>query len=404
MTIHPIQRAILAGACGLGAVGVHAQALSWEPSAAFSGFGTVAYTQTDTRLALYAAPGQPSGATTEGSFGVDSKVGLQVNAKANSVFSATVQAISQRNGKGNFKPQLDWAFAKAQVMPELSLRVGRMGSPLFAVSDFRNIGYANLWVRPPVDVYGQVAFSHFDGADVNWQSSIGSVAVTAQALFGNTNYVSNGTRVHVRKQAGVNITAEFESGITLRFGRLQAKLTADNAALTHLVAVLGATPYAAVGNEISAQDKDASFTGVGLAYDRGNWVGGVEYTKRRVSSYVDSTTGWATTLGYRIDKFTPYAVVSKLKRDSTNVNDTIPTGVPQLAPLRAAVEGLVANAYTAQKTDALGLRWDAYKNLDVKAQIDHITPASGSRGFFNSPKPGFGAAVNVYTVAVDFVF
>ncbi len=404
MTFTPLHRAVLAGACGFGAAGAQAQALSWDPAVAFSGFGTVAYTQTDTKLSLYAAPGEASGVTTEGSFGVDSKLGMQVNAKANAMFSATVQAISERTGKGNFKPTLDWAFVKAQVMPELSVRAGRMGAPLFAVSDFRNIGYSNLWVRPPIDVYGQVAFSHFDGADVTWQSSIGSTALTAQLLYGNTDYNNNGTAIHVRKQVGLNVTAEFEAGVTLRIGRVQGKLTADSASLAHLVGVLETTPYASVGEEISATDKDASFTGVGLAYDRGNWVGGVEYTKRKLSLYAASTTGWATTLGYRIDKFTPYAVVSQLKRDSTNVNDTIPAGVPQLAPLRAGVEGLITNSNIAQKTDALGLRWDAWKNLDVKAQIDHITPASGARGLFNSPKPGFGAAVNVYTVAVDFVF
>ena len=404
MTFTPFHRAVVAGACGLGAVGVHAQAASWDPAVAFSGFGTAAYTQTDTKLAQYAAPGEASGATTDGSFGVDSKLGLQVNAKANAVFSATVQAISERNGKGNFKPTLDWAFVKAQVTPEFALRAGRMGAPLFAVSDFRNIGYSNLWVRPPLDVYGQVGFSHFDGGDATWQSTLGSATLTAQAFVGHTDYNNGGTPVHVLKQRGVNVTAEFEDGITLRFGRVQGQLAADSPTLAHLVTLLRSTPYAPVGDEISAEPKGASFTGVGLGYDRGNWVGSAEYTKRKLHTYAASTTGWAATLGYRIGKFTPYGTVSRLRRDSSNVDDTIPTGVPQLAPLRAAVEGLVANSNISQKTQALGLRWDAWKNIDVKAQVDHITPDSGARGLFNNPKPGFGGAVNVYTVAVDFVF
>lgn len=404
MKITPVHRAILAGACSLGAAGLHAQALSFDPSATFSGFGTVAYTQTDTHLGLYAAPGEASGASTDGTFGVDSKLGLQVNGKLNSVFSGTVQAISERTGAGNFKPQIDWAFAKAQITPELAVRAGRMGAPMFAVSDFRNVGYSNVWVRPPIDVYGQVAFSHFDGADATWQQSVGSTTLTAQVLYGHTDYNSNGTPIHVSKQIGFNATAEFDNGITLRIGRVQGKITADSASLTHLVNVLGATPYAAVGEELSAQDKDASFSGVGLAYDHDDWLASVEYTKRKLSLYAASTTGWDATLGYRVGKFTPYAVVSQLKRDSTNVDDTIPANVPQLAPLRAGVEGLLASADIAQKTDALGLRWDAYKNLDVKVQVDHITPATGAKGLFNNVKPGFGAAVNVYTVAVDFVF
>jgi len=404
MKITPVRRAILAGACSLGAAGLHAQALSFDPSATFSGFGTVAYTQTDTHLGLYAAPGEAGGASTDGTLGVDSKLGLQVNGKLNAVFSGTVQAISERTGAGNFKPQIDWAFAKAQVTPELALRAGRMGAPMFAVSDFRNVGYANVWVRPPIDVYGQVAFSHFDGADATWQQSVGSTTLTAQVLYGHTDYDNNGTPIHVSRQVGFNATAEFDNGITLRIGRVQGKLTADSASLTHLVDVLAATPYAAVGEELSAQDKDASFTGIGLAYDHDDWLASAEYTKRKLSLYAASTTGWDATLGYRVGKFTPYAVVSQLRRDSTNVDDTIPANVPQLAPLRAGVEGLIASADIAQKTDALGLRWDAYKNLDVKVQVDHITPAAGARGLFNNVQPGFGAAVNVYTVALDFVF
>ncbi len=404
MTFTPLHRAIVGGSAVLVAAGAQAQAASWDPSFAFSGFGTAAYTQTDTHDALYAAPGEASGASTDGSFGVDSKLGLQANAKANRIFSATVQAISERNGKGNFKPALDWAFVKAQFTPEFSVRAGRMGAPLFAVSDFRNIGYSNVWVRPPLDVYGQVGFSHFDGGDVTWQSTLGSATVTAQAYAGHTDYNSGGTPVHVSKQRGFNLTAELDDGITLRVGRVQGKLSADSASLAHLVAVLRTTPFASVGDEISAEPKDASFTGVGLGYDQGSWLGSVEYTKRKLNTYAASTMGWAATLGYRIDKFTPYGTVSRLRRDSTNVNDTIPTGVPQVAPLRAAVEGLIANSDIAQKTQALGLRWDAWKNLDVKAQVDHITPDAGARGLFNSPKPGFSGAVNVYTVAVDFVF
>jgi hypothetical protein len=404
MNLSPVQAAVVAATCALTGANAQAQATSWDPSWAFSGFGTAGYVQTSTDLGLFAGPAQPSGAGKEGTFGVDSKIGGQVNAKANSVFSGTVQVLSQRNGDGNFKPSVDWAFAKAQVTPELAVRVGRIGAPLFAVSDFRNVGYSNLWVRTPLDVYGQVGFSHFDGADAMYQASMAGVALTTQVLYGNTQTVNGGSPVHIRHQAALNFTAEFDDGITLRVGRLQAKLSVDNAALTHLVSVIESTPFAAVGQEVSATDKAASFTGVGLAIDHDNWVGSVEYTKRKTSSYVSSTTGWAATGGYRVGKFTPFAVVSRLKVDSSNVDNTIPASVPQVAPLAAAVKGLIASQDVAQKTVSAGLRWDAWKNTDVKAQYDRVTP-DGDRGLFNNTKPGFGsAAVNVYSIAVDFVF
>ena len=400
MKLNPLLAAGLAAACGL----AHADATSWDPSASLSGFGTIGYVETDTNAGLFAGPGQEGGASKEGTFGVDSKLGAQINAKANSVFSATVQAISQRNGNGNFKPAVEWAFVKAQITPGLSVRGGRIGAPLFMVSDFRSIGYSNLWLRTPPDVYGQVAFAHFDGGDAIYQDTLGSATVTGQVYYGHTNSVSDGTPIHVKKETGVNLTVELDNGLTFRAGRVQGKLTADSAALTQLVGILAQTPFAAVGQQASVDSKDASFTGVGVGYDQGNWIANLEYTKRKTSSYVSSTTGWAATLGYRVGKFTPYGVVSQLKVDSSNVDNTIPTSIPQLAPLAAAINGLIANQNLAEKTDSIGLRWDAWKNVDVKAQYDHIEVTSGARGLFNRVTGTMPSTVNVYSVAVDFVF
>ena len=75
-----------------------------------------------------------------------------------------------------------------------------------------------------------------------------------------------------------------------------------------------------------------------------------------------------------------------------------------MAALKPTVDGLTASQNPAQDTVALGVRWDAYKSLDVKLQYDHVKPAAGSRGFFNNTKAGFTGPVSVYSVAVDFVF
>jgi hypothetical protein len=403
MKLNPILAAALAGACGLASSAAHADALSWQPSYAFSGFGTIGYVQTNTDLAQFVSPGQSAGASKDGSFNPDSKIGGQVNAKANNVFSATVQAVSKYNSAGNWKPTIEWAFLKAQVTPELAVRAGRIGLPFYMVSDYLNVNYSNLWVRPPLDVYGQVSFSHFDGADAIYQTSLGSTTLTGQVFYGETNTPAP-VRIHSHQQMGLNLTAEFDNGITLRLGRAQGKITVDSTSLDGLIGILSQTPFASVGDELSVTKKSASFTGAGISYDHENFVGSAEFTKRKTESYISSTTGWSMTGGYRLGKFTPYAVVSKLKVDSSNVNDTIPVGVPQLAALRAGVEGLLAGQNLAQKTDSIGVRWDAYKNVAVKAQYDHIKP-DGGPGLFEKVQAGFGtSAVSAYSVSVDFVF
>ena len=90
--------------------------------------------RTSTDDAQYALFGQVRGADKDASAEVDTKLGVQVGAKFNSTFSATVQVLTKSNGKGNFMPGVEWAFVKAQVTPGLALRAGRMGAPFFAVS------------------------------------------------------------------------------------------------------------------------------------------------------------------------------------------------------------------------------------------------------------------------------
>lgn len=372
----------------------------------FSGFGTVGLVGTNNSDADFVIPGQPRGATKSISGEVSSKLGLQVSGKFNSMFSATAQLLTKQTGDGNFTPELEWGFVKAQLMPSLALRVGRMGAPFFAVSDFRDVGYANTWLRPPQDVYGQVPLSHFDGADLFWQTNAGPATVNVQLYGGKSKSVFEHTDIDFSDLYGFNATAEFDNGLTLRVGHVETKLTVKSVALGQLVGLLRMTPFASVGNQLDATDKSGTFSGVGLSYDSGNLLAMVEYTKRKTDSYVPSTTGWYGTLGYRFGKFTPYVTVSELKQDSSNVNNTIPAGVaiPGVTPdLRALVNGTLEAQSNRQKTTSLGVRWDAWRSIAVKAQYDRITP--NGPGLFANPTPAFGHSnVNVYSVAVDFVF
>lgn len=390
-------------ALALVAFGAQAQGQS-DSMFSFSGFGTVGLTGTTKDGAEYVIPGQVHGADKTISGEVDSKLGLQGTAKFNSQFSATVQVLTKQNGKGNWTPQVEWAFAKWQATPDLAIRAGRMGAPFFAVSDFRDVGYANTWLRPPIDVYGQVPFSHFDGADVNWTTHIAGKTLSLQAIAGKTTNSPDTVKAEVKKLVGVNATFEVVDGLTLRAGHIQGKLTARSASTELLVNVLRQVQFPALADQFHTVDKDASFSGVGLNYDQGQWLIAAEYTKRRTDSIVPDTTGWYTTVGYRVGKFTPYATLSQQKTDNSNIDNTVPASlVVGGLPLRAVIDGVAASQSTPQKTIALGVRWDAWRNVAVKAQYDSIK-TTGAGQFINA-QPGFNnERVGVYSVAVDFVF
>jgi len=393
-------------ALAVAALGAQAQSGS-DSAFSFSGFATLGLVSTNTDAAQYAIAGQPRGADKSVSGEVDSKIGVQLTAKANKMFSGTVQVLSKQNGDGNFRPEFEWAYAKAQVLPSLAFRVGRMGGPFFAVSDFRDVGYANTWLRPPADVYGQVSLSHFDGVDGSYQTSIGSASVTAQLFGGKAKANYTGTEIKYEDMVGLNASVELDGGITLRLGHVQGKLTVGSSALAGLVTVLRSTPFASVGNEMDPTKKKATFSGVGAAYDSGNLILNAEYTMRRTESYVSDTDGWYGTVGYRVQKFTPYLTLSQVKLKDGNVNNTIPAGVPSLAALKGGVDGILAGQKLNQKTTALGMRWDAYRNVALKAQYERIKPNGNGLFVKVQPGSGFGSngmSVDVYSIAVDTVF
>lgn len=393
-------------AAALMAMGAQAQT-GGESAFSFSGFATLGVVGTNTDSGQYVIFSQPRGADKSWSGEVDSKVGLQGTLKANAMFSGTVQLLSKQNGDGNFTPGIEWAFAKAQLTPALAVRLGRMGGPFFAVSDFRDVGYANTWLRPPQDVYGQVPVSHFDGGDVIYQTSLGSTTLTTQLFGGQSKAVVQGTDLDLKKLMGFNATLELDGGISLRVGHLQGRLTVHNEGLNGLVALMRGVPlpgWSTAAGQLDPNDKKATFSGIGASMDEGNWIANFEYTMRRTDTYAPDTDGWYVTLGHRFGKFTPYATVSRLKQKSSNVDSDVPAPTPQLAGLKGAVLSTLAGQARDQKTMAVGVRWDAYRNVAVKGQFERLKP--NGNGLFVETQPGFGtgASVNVYSLAVDLVF
>lgn len=369
-----------------------------------SGFGTLGLVRTSTDDAQFALFGQTRGADKDVSGEVDTKLGVQLGAKFNNVFSGTVQVLTKSNGKGNFNPGVEWAFLKAQVTPSLSLRAGRMGAPFFAVSDFRDVGFANTALRPPKDVYDQVPVSHFDGADASYQLATSFGTLTGQVFGGKASDHSQRFKVDVKKLAGFNATLETDAGLTLRVGYAEGKLTVGNAALNGLVATLRATPFAAVGNQLDPNDSKASFSGVGLTWDQGDWIISSEYTQRRIKTFLADTDGWYVLVGHRFGPLTPYVTVSEARTVDSNVNNTIPAANATLTALKAAVDGVIVGQRHSQKTFAVGARWDFARNLALKAQWENVRP--DGRGYFIATTPawGNGKTVNVFSVALDTVF
>jgi hypothetical protein len=334
------------------------------PTWKFSGFGTVGGVIADTGEAQFHSNTlQSSGAGRSLDLGVDSRLGLQANVKFNDTFSAVGQLLtSEREG---VKTKAEWLYGEASAAPWLKLRLGRMVLPVFLVSDSRNVGYATHWVRAPIEVYGLYPASAFDGAQVQVQTDWGDTHFTVQASVGRSevDIHASATKVDAKLKNLYSLNLVVERGNwTLRLGDTESRNTE--------LAELGLLPF------------DDSFRGVGVGYDNGKLLVQAEYVARRTSNNgLLDMDGYYATVGYRMGAWTPYGTIGRYE------------------PSRS----ILLNG-TDTRSLAAGVRWDAFRNVALKAQFE--STQNNGLNFVNT-SPAFDARaskVNVFTLVVDFVF
>jgi hypothetical protein len=78
---------------------------------------------------------------------------------------------------------------------------------------------------------------------------------------------------------------------------------------------------------------------------------------------------------------------------------------PALIGYRNFVDGLLNKNGVDEKSVSLGLRWDIYENIALKAQWSHYwLGQNGTQLWLEPPSGPTPAEVNVWSLGVDFVF
>lgn len=447
MSDKKLRRLPWAAAALLACVSAQAEYQSPDGNFRLSGFGTLGVAHSSTNDVMFNYLGQGGGAGTTPNLDTDSKLAVQATYKFTPTLSATTQVMTKYDAFATYEPKVDWAFAKWQATPTLTLRGGRMGFPVFMISDFRDVGYANTTVRPPLDVYAQVPVSQYNGADATYQYSLDSATLNASLYLGDAkaDYASarqkkssgvshlDPSEFFLNGVYGLNLAGELDNGLSFRAGKMIGKMTLLSPSITALVdgtapggraaALAGATRAAELAAEVNQsvvlQGRNITFTGLGMTYDQGNWVFSGEYTKRRAAQFISSTTGWYGNVSYRLGKFTPYLGLSRLSVDHATSNAVTTTpGAPPLTQLvensvQSGVQSLLNTQKLAQRTTTVGTRWDVLSNVAVKAQWDHVTKPANSYGLFFTNDPGdppersflnSTRRVNILSLSVDVVF
>jgi hypothetical protein len=366
-----------------------------------SGFGTGGFAVTDTGKAEFGrVQQQPVGANNEGDVGVDSLFALQGTVHLTDMLSATVQGIVRRMFNTGFQLDIPVFFVKADVTRDLSVRIGRIQLPVFMSSDYRQVGYSNTWVRPPIEVYGPIPFDSDDGADVLYRKTVGPADISAQAFYGKTDATLPGVAVQSRKNWGVNASATV-GPLTVRAGRSQSAFTARSAATTQLLTAVNAAGFTALANRLNPLNVPFKFTDFGFSLDETHLTVQGEISKATAGGFLASTDGQYLLAGYRVEKLTPYAMYARQKVTSARTDTTIPR-VGALIPLALGVDQLINSVGANQHTLSAGVRWDVHESVDLKLQVDRVSPEGN--GLFINVRPGFHGPVTVASMTLDFVF
>jgi hypothetical protein len=374
----------------------------------FSGFGTAGIVHSSEGQGDFtnSPSSKPNGAghSRNWSADVDSRLGLQVTADITPQLSAVLQVLSQQRYDNTYTPRIEWANVKYAVTPDLSVRVGRIAMPTFLVGEYRNVGYAVPWVRPPVELYGHmVPITSNDGLDASYRSRMGDATNTLQASFGRDEIQSPNSNIpsQVKNIAGIFNTLDYGAA-TFRLSYQQAKLTVGSINdFLNQYRQFGSSGVA-LAEKYVFDSRPISLVSLGASYDPGSWFVMGEWGKGRFSSFVGTQTAWYASGGYRFGNFTPYAVYSK----ATKQGDTADAGVnsPYAAPLNEALNQLLKPA--TGTTRSIGSRWDYTKNGALKLQYDHVNLDARSSGSLLNLQSGFqpGGTFHVISASVDFVF
>ncbi|NNF96789.1 MAG: hypothetical protein HKM94_07690, partial [Halobacteria archaeon] len=315
-------------------------------------------------------------------------VGVQIYSALTDKVSVTV-ALTAEGGQSGYSVEPEWAYGTYQFNDDWGLRMGRFKGPFYMVSDYRDVGYAYPWVRPPEEVYSTNPIKSINGLDLIFQKTHQDVNYLVEIYGGsgtNTSLVNPNAvgaicptcppgftdlelPFETYNSVGFNASVGIEA-ITFRAGYYNTKVD---------------VPGFFTG-------ESGSFAGLGLIVDWRNFVLYSEYIQRDTDPNVDAAfpdqNAWYVTLGYRYQPLLPYLTFAELDEGA----DKTPFAL-------------------RQSSVALGLRWDIDDAAAVKFEVKQIDPdvsdfssiggPTGKIGLWDAPQVDKG---NVYTITFDTIF
>lgn len=349
--------------------------------------------------------------TGEWSFDSDTMVGVQGIVSPADRLSITGQLVSRgfssNDAYDTYVPAVEWFFVSYDLTQGTRLRAGRLRTPHYLFSESLEVGYSYPWARPPVDMYVpfKEQFSHFDGADIAYQTSVSGVETELKLFGGQMSGTFLGIDIEVARVVGVTATLR-KDDMTLRYG-----VNTNKTSLTvpsgdqliegfNLAARLYPDTFSGISENFYNDNQEYQYHGLGINWEPGNWSLIAErflFLGPEKQFSLDSH-GWYVSVGRQFGDWMPYTVVGDYRtRMDSRITDgiratyqDIPEGsdiqigdIPVgdlLDTLRSSALFGLEERNVSQRSNTLGIRWDFHPQADVKFEVEYFDFLTNSTG------------------------
>ncbi|WP_076419500.1 hypothetical protein [Colwellia sp. UCD-KL20] len=263
---------------------------------------------------------------------------------------------------------VDLAYLTYKLSDQTKVRAGILRVPLYKDSDYKDTGFAQLWLRTPELVYANNKVQRHTGIEVLQDFYVGDGTIQVQAFYGQNEDPRAKASVNSNKTfiiddiMGVHATYTidehlFKVGATTRTepGELEDFIFVNDAGKQRL----HVNGYYAGGRQ--------TFYSLGYGYDDGEWKIDAETIFEITDGSRQDNGKYYGSVGYRFGDLTPYIMyqyretLDDSKRgQGTDVYEAA-DGTKSFFNTQKSIE---------QSIISLGARYDISSNLAFKAQID----------------------------------
>ncbi|HSC68459.1 MAG TPA: hypothetical protein VLC79_12255 [Cellvibrio sp.] len=354
----------------------------------FSGFGTLGLAFNDNAdLVFRRDVTQNDGAYNDStSWITDSLVGVQWQGRWSPEWETTLQLVAKDRFKNTLENSIEWAFIRYRPIDGFDVRVGRMGADVFMLSEYRQVGYAMPWVRPPHDYYGIASLYNFDGIDINRRWVVGDAMLNIKGFFGNsdeeypTGYQSESGTKFDFDLLGLTTSLDWNYW-KLRYTYAQVTVNSDQGfeLRSALQQLTGVWPAAAeVIPALQTRDKKFDYSQVGFNFDNNTWWVQSEFVRLRSEvGLVSDGEHFYASAGRRFGNLGFYLLGGYAEPRGEIAELSAPAGLPaplatQLNMIASATERSLNGVRIKQHSYGLGTRWDFASKMALKFQIEQF--------------------------------